>query len=38
MSEYERGIEDEQARIVALLDTYEITELRGGSSCWSLSW
>ena len=30
MTEYERGVEDEQARIVALLDTYEITELRGG--------
>ena len=28
MSEYERGVEDEKARIVALLDTYEITELR----------
>jgi hypothetical protein len=30
VSEYERGVEDEQARIVALLDTYEITELQGG--------
>ena len=30
MSDYERGVEDEKARIVALLDTYEITELRGG--------
>lgn len=27
---YEQGVADEQARIVALLDTYEITELRGG--------
>ena len=27
---YEQGVQDEQARIVALLDTYDITELRGG--------
>lgn len=27
---YEQGVADEQARIVALLDTYDITELRGG--------
>ena len=30
MSEYERGVSDEHARIVALLDSYDITELRGG--------
>ena len=30
---YEQGVQDEQDRIIALLDTYDITELRGGSSC-----
>ena len=32
---YEQGVEDERARVIALFDEYEITELRGGSSCLS---
>jgi hypothetical protein len=27
---YEQGVADEQARVIALLDEYDITELRGG--------
>jgi hypothetical protein len=30
MTKYEQGVADEHSRIVALLDTYEITALRGG--------
>lgn len=30
MSDYDRGVADEQARVIALFDTYEITQLRGG--------
>lgn len=27
---YEQGVQDERARVITLLDEYEITELRGG--------
>lgn len=27
---YEQGVADERARVIALLDQYEITELLGG--------
>lgn len=30
MSDYSRGVADEEARVIALLDTYDITELQGG--------
>lgn len=28
---YEQGVADERARVIALLDEYEITELKGGA-------
>lgn len=31
MSEYDRGVSDEQARVIALFEDYDIMQLRGGA-------
>jgi hypothetical protein len=30
VNDYERGVSDEQARVIALFDDYDITQLQGG--------